>query len=281
MKTIIVGSDLQLGMEFNAQLLSRDIPLVSISGSDAALDNIKLLLNAMRVHQPTFVVNLVTRELFASGDASQYKRALQVTKNLAKACRSQGVVLIHLSDDSVFAGRKSGAYRERDKPDSKSPLAKHMLKAESYVCRRALKHIVLRTGPVISATGDNLFTKVFDRLRLGQHLEMSDNKICPTPATDVARVAIAMILQIGCGAEHWGVYQSACGDPASLYNFAEAIIATASQYGHIRREDVRLDQREADGEHVILNCHKIFSTFGIKQRTWRQSLPVMIAEHVG
>ena len=281
MKTIIVGSDLQLGMEFNAQLLARDIPLVSISGADAALDSMKLLLNALRVHQPMFVVNLLTRELFASGDPVQYKRAQQVTKNLAKACRSQGIVLIHLSDDAIFAGRKSGAYRERDKPDGKTALAKHMLKAESYVCRRALKHIVLRTGPVISSVGDNLFTKVFDRLRLGQHLQMSDDKICPTPASDVARVAVAMILQIGCGAEHWGVYHSACGDPASLYNFAEAIIATASQYGHVRREDVRLEQREAEGQHIILNCHKIFSTFGIKQRNWRQSLPVMIAEYAG
>lgn len=281
MKTVIVGSDLQLGMEFNAQLLARQIPSVSISGSDTVLDSVKLLVNAMRVHAPSFVVNLVSRDLFASGDEAQYRRALQVTKNLAKVCRSQGIVLIHLSDDSMFAGRRSGAYREKDKPDSKSPLAKHILKAESYVCRRASRHLVLRTGPVISPIGENIFTMLFDRLKAGQRLEMLDDKICPTSGADVARVVIAMILQTGCGAEEWGVYHYASGDATSLYSFAEAIVATASQYGHIRRETVSLVQRDGDGHHIILNCHKIFSTFGIKQRNWRQTLPAIIAEYSG
>lgn len=282
MKTIIAGSDQYLGLEFVTHLRGREVPVVSIPGNDGALDNVKLLINALQVHNAKFVVNLVARELFQGDDPQRHKRALQVTKNLAKACRNQGVCLIHLSDDSMFDGRQSGAYRERDKPDAKSKLASHILKAERYVCRRAPKHIVLRTGPLIAPSGDNLFTLLMGRLEQHQRLEIPDEKVAPTPASDVARVAVAMMLQIDCGASPWGIYNYCSSDPTGLYSFAEALVAVASQYGRVRREGVRLELRESESEHnVILNCHKIFATFGIKQRSWRIVLPAMMAEYCG
>jgi hypothetical protein len=31
--------------------------------------------------------------------------------------------------------------------------------------------------------------------------------------------------------------------------------------------------------NVILNCHHILNTFGIKQRPWRAALPAVVAEY--
>ncbi len=132
MKTVIIGADCRLGLELAANLQGRDIPFVSISSRDPVLDSVKLLLHAFAYHGATQVVNALSHELFSGDDPAAYKRSLLVTKNLCKACRAHGeAALIHLSDDSMYAGRKSGAYREKDKPDSADPRVARVLKAES------------------------------------------------------------------------------------------------------------------------------------------------------
>jgi dTDP-4-dehydrorhamnose reductase len=279
MKTVIIGADCRLGLELAANLQGRDIPFVSISSRDPVLDSVKLLLHAFAYHGATQVVNALSHELFSGDDPAAYKRSLLVTKNLCKACRAHEAALIHLSDDSMYAGRKSGAYREKDKPDSADPRVARVLKAESYVNKRAPKHIVLRCGPLFAPAGHNLFTMLAAQLEKGHLLECTEDKLCPTPANDIARVVVAIILQLDCGAEPWGTYNYCSSDASSLYNFAEAVVALASQYGRIRRDEVRLQPVPGKDRNVILNCHHILNTFGIKQRPWRAALPAVVAEY--
>lgn len=279
MKVVLIGADGRLGREVAASLQGRDIPFVSISSHDPVLESVKLLLHAFTFHGATQVINVLSQELFRGDDALAYKRSLLVTKNLAKACRSHDAVLIHLSDDGMFAGRKSGAYREKDRPDSTVARTARVLKAESYVRKRAPRHIVLRSGPLIASGGDNLFTRVIGQLEREPDLEYTDDKLCPTPASDIARVVVAMILQIDCGATPWGIYHYCSSDATTLYHFAEAVLALASQYGRIRGGGVQLRNAAGSGRHVILNCQQLLHTFGIKQRPWRAALPAVVAEY--
>ena len=279
MKTVIIGADCRLGLELAANLQGRDIPFVSISSRDPVLDSVKLLQHAFAIHGATHVVNALSREWFQSEDLAAHKRALLLVKNLCKASQLQEAALIHLSDDSMFGGRKNGAYREKDKPDSSDPRAARVLKAERYVLKRAPRHIVLRSGPLLAPTGNNLFSMVMQQLERGELLECGEDKICPTPANDVARVVVAIIVQLDCGATPWGVYHYCSSDAASLYNLAEAIVALASQYGRIRRDTVSLAALAALDRNIILNCHKLLGTFGIKQRPWRAALPSVVAEY--
>lgn len=279
MKAVVIGSDSRLGLEVAASLQGRDIPFVSISGKDPVLDSPRLLQHAFSVHGATQVVNVLSREWLATPDPRRHKLALQLVQHLCKACRMADVQLIHVSNDSMFAGRRGTAYRESDWPDRLDETSRHVLKAESYVRKRVPGHLVLRTGPLVAASGNNLFTEVVERLQGGETVDYTEDKICPTPAADVARVIAAMILQLDCGATPWGVYHYCSSDAASPYNFAEAVLALASQYGKLRREDVRLRVVPGQERHVILNCHGLLGAFGIKQRPWRAALPSVVAEY--
>jgi dTDP-4-dehydrorhamnose reductase len=262
-----------------ANLQGRDIPFVSISSRDPVLESVKLLQHAFAIHGATHIVNALSREWFQGDDAGAHKRALLLVKNLCKASRLQDATLIHLSDGSMFGGRKSGAYREKDKPDHGDPRVARILKGERYVLKRVPQHIVLRSGPLLAPTGDNLFTMLMQRFEQGEMLECSEDKICPTPANDVARVVVAMIVQLDCGATPWGLYHYCSSDATSLYNLAEAVLALASQYGRIRRDTVSLVPLASEDRNVILNCHQLLGTFGIKQRPWRAALPSVVAEY--
>lgn len=279
MKAVVIGADCRLGRELAANLQGREIPFVSISSHDPVLESVKLLLHAFTFHGATQVINILSHELFRGDDTLAHKRSLLVTKNLAKACRAHDAVLIHFADDSMYAGRASGAYRETERPDSAHPRSARVLKAESYVRKRAPKHIVLRCGPLIASDGDNLFTQIMQQLEHDQVVELSEDKLCPTPVHDVARVVVAMILQLDCGASPWGTYNYCSSDVTTRYHFAEAVLALASQYGRIRSDSVQLHATPGGGRYVILNCQQILCTFGIRQRPWRSALPTVVAEY--
>jgi dTDP-4-dehydrorhamnose reductase len=279
MKAYVVGGDFRLGMELAASLEGRDLPFVSVASHDPVLGDARALTQALTAHGATQVINVLSQEWFRSEDARDHRKGLLLIKNLSRACRGTQAALLHLSDASMFAGRRSGAYREKDRPDHADERAARVLKGESYVRRRVTRHIVLRAGPMVAATGDNLFTRVMHRLERGELLECTDDRVCPTPASDVARVAVAIILQLACGAEPWGTYHYCSSDAASLYNFAEAVVALASQYGRIRPDAVQLKARAASEHNIILNCHQILGAFGIKQRAWRAALPSVVAEY--
>ncbi len=165
MKTVIIGADCRLGLELVANLQGRDIPFVSISSRDPVLESVKLLQHAFAIHGATHIVNALSREWFQKDDPAAHKRALLLVKNLCKASQLQEATLIQLSDDSMFAGRKNGAYREKDKSDSSDPRAARVLKAERYVLKRVTRHIVLRSGPLLAPAGDNLFSMVMQQAR--------------------------------------------------------------------------------------------------------------------
>lgn len=279
MKAVVIGSDLRLGLELAANLQGRDYPFVSIASDDPVLESAKLLQHAFTVHRATEVISVLPQEWFRTADAAAHRRGLLLIQNLCKVCRALDVALLHLSDASMFAGRKSGTYREKDKPDRSDDRAKRVLKGERYVIKRVPRHIVLRSGPLFAASGDNLFTGVMKRLERGEPVECGEDKLCPTPANDLARVVVAIILQLSCGATPWGIYHYCSSDAASLYNFAEAVVALASQYGRIRSDDVHLQARPAQDRNIVLNCHQLLGAFGIKQRAWRSALPSVVAEY--
>ncbi len=279
MTTVILGADSALGSELVTHLQAREQTCVKIAIGDTALDKPRLLMNAFAVHKPEFVVNLACRELLASDDETDHKRAMRVLKNVCRATRHYNAALIHVSDCDVFAGRRSGVYREHDRPDAEGDRVKRMVKAESYARRRVPRHILLRPGPLISAQGDNVFTRIISRMQKGERLAFSPDKLSLTPAADVARVIAAIIQQLDCGAEAWGVYHYCCKDATDLYGFAEAILAVGAQYGSLDTDKVQITLNEGEGSHVILSCKQILSAFGIKQRTWRHSLPSIVTEY--
>ena len=94
----------------------------------------------------------------------------------------------------------------------------------------------------------------------------------PVAVDDRVRVVVAIMQQLGCGAEAWGTYQYAGADPVSLYKLGLEITTTmpSAQRPHLIDEEASWQRLEP--ANAILNCKKIRHTFGIQQRAWRDSL---------
>jgi dTDP-4-dehydrorhamnose reductase len=174
-------------------------------------------------------------------------------------------------------------YTEEDYPDNESEFGAMLARAEQLVRDSCERHLILRLGPIFSFEGTNLITQMLGQL--GDHggsLVMDNNlRGCPVAAHDGARVLSALLDQLSTGLEASGIYHYCSSDTATFYEFAEALLASASQFSEFSPDAVQL-QRQPEGLAPLnrsLNCSKIRNTFAIKQAPWRGSIPGVVKQY--
>ena len=198
------------------------------------------------------------------------------------AARRGDCGLIFLSSSQVYEGARPAQHLETDATVPLSPYALALADAGALVRDALPRRVVLRTGPLIAATGTPL-QALLQPLLAGQTLVLDDRQqVFPTPVEDLARVVAAMLRQLDCGAPRWGTYHYQGSDWCTWYQFADALIAQARQYRQLPgRIQVAEGEPAVFGGGLPLSCRKLLNTFGIKQRCWRPALAGMVREALG
>lgn len=132
-------------------------------------------------------------------------------RDLAMACASRDVPLIHMSTDCVFDGTKDAPYTLHDTPNPLGVYGQTKLDGERAVREMAEKSLVVRVSWIFSRFGGNF---VRTMLKVAQTRDtvsvVSDQIGCPTHAPDLAVALIAMAEKaIAPGFDGWGVYHLA------------------------------------------------------------------------
>jgi dTDP-4-dehydrorhamnose reductase len=94
-------------------------------------------------------------------------------------------------------------------------------------------------------------------------------------------VVSGMLDQFSCGLQAWGIYHYCSSDITNCYEFAEVLLAAASQYEEFSGEAVLATAEEA-GVNIVsrnLDCSKIKDTFAIKQQPWRASVAGQVKQY--
>ena len=143
---------------------------------------------------------------------------------LALACREAGALLITISTDYVFDGRKDGFYTQRDQPNPQSVYGISKLDGERRAQIAWARTIVVRSGYIFGPGGNNFLSTFVARARRGEHLRaISDSFGTPTYAPDLARQL--------CRLAHLdvpGIYHIVnAGDGASFEDFGRCALEIA------------------------------------------------------
>ena len=220
----------------------------------------------------------------AKGDGGDQIQELDLKRChwVAKACQRSGTAYLYVSSSRVFSGQLDRPYKEEDFPDNDETIGHLLSSAEQVVRVSCDRHLILRLGPIFSYTGTTLITQMLDPMRQGGSLILDNNlRGCPVAADDGARVISAILDQLSTGLEAWGIYHYCSSDTATYYEFAEALLATASQFSEFSSSAVQLE-READGLAPLnraLSCSKIRNTFAIKQVPWRSAIADIVKHY--
>lgn len=149
--------------------------------------------------------------------------------NVAEACASVGVRLIHVSTDYVFDGRKRTPYAPTDSPNPLNVYGATKLAGEDRVRAAGGEHLIVRTSWVYGAGGVNFLKTMLGRAARGERLQVVDDQVgSPTWAGSLAPRLVALVERSACGTLHLtDDTRGPGGAGLSWHAFARAILEEA------------------------------------------------------
>lgn len=239
------------------------------------------IVDYVRRNKPDLVIN--SRAWEDIPNERQQAELPRVAAALASACAPTRVPLIQFSSYKVFGADNKSIHSEKDLPAPTSDIGRAFLAAEQAL-EGLEKHICLRLSWVVGSYGQNHLTRLLNGLLAAPEtkVEVSERlRGAPTPLSDVARVAVALAKQVGCGAENWGVMHYCSGESSTEAEFAAQVVQTLQQL-KIAGEGVGLSLTdlvpETEPISAVLICRRVRDYFGVQARPWRPSLLPMIRQ---
>lgn len=284
MKVLILGSDTPLGLSLvNILERLRRHEVVALTRAACRWKSERQAKKAVVRVKSDIVVDL---RIVAAADGIDPLQETDLKRChwVAKACQRSKITYLYVSSSRVFSGALGRPYTESDPPDNETGAGVMLASAEQLVRDNCDNHIVLRLGPVFSSGGINLITQMLGQLGdEGGSLVMDNNlRGCPVAADDGARVVSALLDQLSTGLEDvGGIYHYCSSDTATYYEFAEALLASASQFSEFGANAVQLE-RQPEGLAPLnraLECSRIRNTFAIKQAPWRSAIPGIVKQY--
>ena len=111
-------------------------------------------------------------------------------------------------------------------------------------------------------------------------MKLADQVGVPTPASDVARVLMAIAQQVSCERRNWGTYHYTAKEAVSRQKLLTMIIEEVNKYRTEPQQEMSPEPELAPAPRPLnlqLNCQKILENFGVQQRPWREELERVVA----
>ncbi len=272
MRILIVGSDTSLGEALHGFLLAQGRHAIEVlERGDCRWKSERQAKKALRRANCDLVVDI---RIAVAVDSGKIIRDLDIDRTywLAKASHRNGVGYLYLSSSRVFSGTIERLYSEDDYPDNEETVGELLLRGESVVRDSCERHLILRLGPVFSHLNSNAMTHLLGQLKQGGSVLLDSNlRGSPVVAEDAARVVSALVDQLSTQADVWGIYHYCSSEVTNCYEFAESVLASASQFSEFSAAAVQLVKHSEPSVQLnrALDCTKIGRTFAIKQVPWR------------
>jgi dTDP-4-dehydrorhamnose reductase len=233
MKTVVIGSNGQLGSDVVSAFELRGDSVVPLTHSEIELSSLESVRCSLSAQNADVVVNTAAMhhvENCEQDPGKAYAVNAVGVRNLALATRETGTLLIHISTDYVFDGMKGEPYIEEDAPLPLNVYGNSKLAGEHFVRTLNPKHFVLRVSALYGkqpcrAKGGRNFVELM--LKLGSErgaVRVVDSEfVSPTPTADVARQIVAL-----CDSDAYGLYHGTAEGSCSWHEFAREIFTTAN-----------------------------------------------------
>ena len=162
-----------------------------------------------------------------------YNVNVKGVENLAEASKELGAILIHISTDYVFDGKKKEGYLPTDKPNPINVYGETKLEAERVIQEAIDRYFIIRTSWLYSKNyGPNFYLTILNKAKLGEDLAVTDSQRgCPT---DAANLAHHILEKIQSGSEDYGISHFTDRVPMTWYEFARFILKKEGLLNEVR-----------------------------------------------
>jgi dTDP-4-dehydrorhamnose reductase len=281
-RVLILGSDTPLGQALVAYLANLGRHQAALISRAACRWKSERQAKKTVARGGCDIVVDIRLEAGVDGGERLQEADVQRCRWVGKACQRAAMPYLLVSSSRVFSGQADRSYTELDPPDSSETVGQLLAAAEMAVAQSCQQHLILRLGTVFSNIAPNLITSMLGRILEGTTLVL-DHRIrdCPVAVTDGARVISGVLDQVSAGARPWGIFHYGSSDSATNYEFAEALLASASQFAEFSLTAVEPGGQPEDeiGLRRELDCSKICNTFAIRQLAWRGEIADLVKQY--
>jgi len=215
-----------------------------------------------------------------------YKVNSQGTKNIVSACNKNKAILIYISTDFVFDGKKKLPYKETDSPKALSVYGDSKLRGEEAVMEGLKRYFIIRTSWLYGKFGRNFVDTIMTKAKSKKELKVVDDQAgSPTYTKDLAKAIHALLGMIrGQRTEDrgqiYGIYHVSNSGSVSWYKYAKEILKIARSGARVlpisSEELSRPARRPAMS---ILDNSKFVKFTGYRMRSWKDALKEYMGKH--
>ena len=193
------------------------------------------------------------------------------TRNIAASCKDIDAVLIYISTDFVFDGRKEKPYKESDKTNPLGVYADSKLKGEAAVVKTLKRYFILRSSWLYGKHGKNFVDTIITKAKRGGLLNIVDDQVgSPTYTIDLAKAISVLIDKVDA---NYGIYHVANSGNVSWYDYAKEIVKISGIKAKVlpisSKELARPARRPAMS---VLDSSKFVKVTGYRMRGWNSAL---------
>ncbi|MGO3182970.1 MAG: dTDP-4-dehydrorhamnose reductase [Aequorivita sp.] len=278
-KILVTGANGQLGRCIkDAATKFPDFEFVFVSKEELDIENADSLRDFFRENDFSHCINTAAYTNVEKAESEEEKAFAinaKAVKNLASICKENDVILLHVSTDYVFDGKKKSAYLETDETNPINVYGASKLKGEQYIQEIYDKFFILRTSWLYSQYGHNFLKTILRYSQEGKPLTITTEQTgTPTNANNLATALLQIIAQ---DSTEYGVYHYSNSGETTWFGFAEEILLQAENF-----EEANLAKTNhystfaARPVYSVLDNAKAQNKLDLKYIDWRESLRSVI-----
>ena len=228
MRFLLLGGTGQVGEEFRALALPKDVEVVAPSRAELDLEDPRAIARMIAAEPWSAVINAAA---YTDVDRAESEEPIAFAVNaeapsrLAAETGRRGIPLVHISTDYVFDGRKGAPYVEQDEVAPLNAYGRSKLAGERGVRAANPRHVILRTSWVYSPYRKNFVRTILRLAAERERLTMvADQRGCPTAARDIAQACLDIAMRCASEPERepYGTYHFAGAGEASLVRIRQS-----------------------------------------------------------
>lgn len=275
MKILITGGNGLLATEIKKKITTEDAIFCDVDELD--ITDINSVRSYMQAHPGIkTIINCAAgrdAEVLETNPSFGEKIAVDGPKNLAIVSNEIGAILIHISSDYVFDGKKSTPYTEEDATNGLSVYGRTKAIGEQVVINTANTGIVFRTAWLLSLEGKKSFVNTIANLAK-QKSELGivfDQVGSPTCAADLAEMILKIIPQIKEGTKE--IFNLTNEGVCSWYDIAQFIVSGLELPCKIKPiHSYEYPTKAKRPAYSVLDKTKIKNTYNIEIRHYSEGL---------
>jgi len=279
-RIVVLGGTGQLGIALDRGLTDTGRRGLAPSRAEFDLRVPSELERKLAALSPSAVINAAAYNDVAGAEREENRgEAFLVNRDgpaeLARACDRLGILLVHVSTDFVFDGRKRSPYREDDPTGPLQWYGRSKLEGELAVLEASARALVVRTSTLFGPSPRGSGNYVAGVLRHARDSGRVDTVRAPVSApTHAPDLAVALISLMDSGAA--GIVHAVNGGSCSRLDLAREAVRLAGLDVEVaeRPESFARPPRPA---YSVLDTTRLADLTGGAMRSWQEALGDYVA----